>query len=626
MKSRYVLLVVLALLLVASVQADWLTGWDYRKSVHINGSSSGDVTNYQVMIGVYNTTGTDNATSVFLGTNAADDTWFSDIRFTGSDGTTLIDIWNETYYSDHADVWIECPSIDDSTGWDGYIYYGKSGASEVWSGVDTFPLLFDHFEGESIDIGKWISGGKGVTISDSTASINTVGGYGSLRSVQSYPDNRTMKLNGDIGYTTATYYGFYSGGTNYALFYPAGTQYAARTTSPAVSTNLGNSYTGERLWEIIRNSTTSVDYFVDNTEVASHSTTPLDTFQIRFYAATGGYLVVDWVFVRNYTYPEPAISTFWAEEIAPVTAAFSGTPTTGGTPLTVAFSDASTTEAGTVNTWSWVFGDGTISTSQNPSHTYTTSGTYTVNLTVTNSLGSTDLESKTDYITVTIPGTPTADFSGTPTSGVQPLEVQFTDESTGSPTAWNWSFGDGEYSTWQHPIHTYSAAGTYTVILNASNSFGYDTHSIVDYITVTEPTVTSTGTIPPTPGDMTVENGGISPFGLVVMMLTTTGMVVYSFADNENRNYLHIVSAGISMLLAFVAGVVLMTGMVTADVIVTSESVTVNESVYGTYAVEHVAITDTAVGWFWIFVGVVMLIITILGTIEALSESHREVS
>jgi PKD repeat protein len=81
----------------------------------------------------------------------------------------------------------------------------------------------------------------------------------------------------------------------------------------------------------------------------------------------------------------------------PVTADFTGLPIFGYTPLTVQFTDAST---GPVTSRSWVFGDGGTSTSQNPSHQYTTDGTYTVGLTVSNgSAGNT--MTKTGYVTVT---------------------------------------------------------------------------------------------------------------------------------------------------------------------------------------------------------------------------------
>jgi len=38
---------------------------------------------------------------------------------------------------------------------------------------------------------------------------------------------------------------------------------------------------------------------------------------------------------------------------------------------------------------------------------------------------------------------PLANFTADVTDGCKPLTVNFTDTSTNSPTAWNWSFGDG---------------------------------------------------------------------------------------------------------------------------------------------------------------------------------------
>jgi len=77
-------------------------------------------------------------------------------------------------------------------------------------------------------------------------------------------------------------------------------------------------------------------------------------------------------------------------------ASFSGTPTSGTAPLTVAFSDSST---GSPTSWTWTFGDGGTSTAQNPSHTYSATGTYTVSLTVANTAGSNTL-TRTGYISV----------------------------------------------------------------------------------------------------------------------------------------------------------------------------------------------------------------------------------
>jgi PKD repeat protein len=81
---------------------------------------------------------------------------------------------------------------------------------------------------------------------------------------------------------------------------------------------------------------------------------------------------------------------------------------------------------------------------------------------------------------------PSAEFIGTPTSGVTPLVVQFTDQSTGSPTTWAWDFNaDGLVdSSARDPQWTFSAVGLHTVTLVASNSNGSSTRTRTNYISV----------------------------------------------------------------------------------------------------------------------------------------------
>ena len=148
---------------------------------------------------------------------------------------------------------------------------------------------------------------------------------------------------------------------------------------------------------------------------------------------------------------------------------FSGEPTTGNTPLAVAFTDRST---GYPTSWNWNFGDGKGSTEQNPVHMYWSSGEYTVTLTASNEFGSSDA-SKAYFIHVIPPLK--AKFVADPKTGKVPLVVKFTDTSTGNPESWNWEFGDGTTSTQANPVHVYSTPGAFHVNLTVSRGINKDT-------------------------------------------------------------------------------------------------------------------------------------------------------
>jgi gliding motility-associated-like protein len=79
---------------------------------------------------------------------------------------------------------------------------------------------------------------------------------------------------------------------------------------------------------------------------------------------------------------------------------------------------------------------------------------------------------------------PVADFTASVRSGCSPLSVQFTDLSSGNPTSFSWSFGNGNISTFQHPSAIYIVPGTYNVTLTVSNALGTDTEVKSTFITV----------------------------------------------------------------------------------------------------------------------------------------------
>lgn len=105
------------------------------------------------------------------------------------------------------------------------------------------------------------------------------------------------------------------------------------------------------------------------------------------------------------------VLTFKVESNNALQAGFSGTPTTGGSPLSVQFTDIS---IGSPTTWSWDFGDGFTSTEQNPLHVYQNAGTYSVTLSVTGLSGSSSV-TKNGYISVTTGPTQTGTVTPTPT-------------------------------------------------------------------------------------------------------------------------------------------------------------------------------------------------------------------
>jgi len=179
---------------------------------------------------------------------------------------------------------------------------------------------------------------------------------------------------------------------------------------------------------------------------------------------------------------------------------FVGNPTGGLPPLTVNFTDLSVDN---VTTWEWDFGDGNTSGQQHPVHEYAASGQYSVRLEITGPGGS-DSIVRENYIGVLF-STPVADFTGTPTSGIAPLEVQFTDLTADSVNGWFWTFGDGGVSVLQHPTHTYQTAGVYTVTLSVSGPGGNGEMEKADYITVYSPVIQADFSGNPTMGQAPLE-------------------------------------------------------------------------------------------------------------------------
>lgn len=154
---------------------------------------------------------------------------------------------------------------------------------------------------------------------------------------------------------------------------------------------------------------------------------------------------------------------------AQLKAGFSASVRSGCSPLFVSFKDSS---FGNPTSWKWDLGNGTVSYLKNPSNTYFASGSYTIKLLVKNENGADSLV-LSKFIVVS--ALPLPDFKASDTSGCFPLKVRFTDKSLGGSaavTTWQWDFGDGTLSNEKNPVHTYMAAGSYTIVLRVTNNNG----------------------------------------------------------------------------------------------------------------------------------------------------------
>ncbi|MEO9872984.1 PKD domain-containing protein [Ekhidna sp.] len=118
----------------------------------------------------------------------------------------------------------------------------------------------------------------------------------------------------------------------------------------------------------------------------------------------------------------------------------------------------------------WEFGDGSISRSDNPTHTFFAGGNFTVRLRGQNEVGENSEIEKEQYISVF--ERPFADFLvSTRVVFIPDQEAVFKNLSDNA-TSFFWDFGDGVTSTDSDPRHAYTEEGFYDITLIARNDFG----------------------------------------------------------------------------------------------------------------------------------------------------------
>ena len=317
---------------------------------------------------------------------------------------------------------------------------------------------------------------------------------------------------------------------------------------------------GAQTW-MFRNSTWSMPYIISGTVTNASTGAPISGVNVTdgsnwdLTDASGNYNLTEEngsVTVRvnaaGYESARAGLSVAGADRVQnfplspPLRAFASATPTSGSTPLTVAFSGGF---AGGVAPYSvaWRFGDGATSTATNPSHTYSTAGTFLARFWVNDSTA----HSAGSSVTVVVSGSTIVSASATasPSSGNAPLAVQFTGSGLGGtpPYTFEWRFGDGATSALASPVHTYALPAVYKAELWVNDSAAHSGTANVSVVVNPPPALSAAVSANVTSGH--------APLSVQFNGTPSGGVAGYAFSwrfgdgsTSQLRNPAHVFNAG----------------------------------------------------------------------------------
>ena len=163
-------------------------------------------------------------------------------------------------------------------------------------------------------------------------------------------------------------------------------------------------------------------------------------------------------------------------------------------------------------TYEWDFGDGSAKgAGDDVLHTFAAPGAYDVELTVKDPHGGTASSGWRSTSMATANAAPTVEIAADPTSGSAPLPVQFSSRAKdpeGGSLLYRWAFGDGGFSAEADPLHTFTAAGSYAVMLEVTDHRGAKTTATTT-ITVT---AVQAAQASPKPSEVAAAAPAVSPW------------------------------------------------------------------------------------------------------------------
>jgi hypothetical protein len=282
---------------------------------------------------------------------------FGDVRFTDSDGTTLLDYWMEKkVVGDYAVFWVKMPNIPASPNNSTiYIYYSNPDATTTSDGEKTF-MFFDDFEGSSLNVTKWsVDASLKYSIGNSQLNITDVNFWGGLRAIGYTPlqsgfameckgvyyeniaDGAVELLaqfaNENVGWIMQQGYGDYWGGWGQSTAaYLAGIESIGYWTGwnavPSPSTHE---------FKIQKDQNNNASIYLDKILILGPvtSSTRIDHFLFTVYKSSVfvcSKTAMDAVIIRRYCNPEPLHGTTIPPQYSNVTISITGQGTTDPAP------------------------------------------------------------------------------------------------------------------------------------------------------------------------------------------------------------------------------------------------------------------------------------------------------
>ncbi len=312
--SLILLSIIVTMMLVSGASATWAdTNLAYKTNVSIIDG----LRPYQISLNISNSTGANTATQINC--NGYCNVNFTDIRFYLNDVTPL-PYWIEDNTT--GKVWVNV-TVNGSV----QMYYGNTTYLTTSNGNTTF-TFFDHFLGATYDTNKWQPGTSSPIISVANSNLTLTGNdanWDGFASKQNLSANSTLSYKVVAFQNVGTTAGIQAGyslslttyGTTDTLFRHKALDVYTRDGVTA-STIAKAGIQVPAIYSIKRNGTVDNTFSINyGSETTKTNNIPAGSLNASFWTTADtavGQIVLDWVYVRNTTYPELTWGTWGAQE------------------------------------------------------------------------------------------------------------------------------------------------------------------------------------------------------------------------------------------------------------------------------------------------------------------------